>query len=297
MKKRLLVIVCMCSIIAGISWFQSGIAQTLSPMQAPSATLQATVPQGRLPIDKPRLDRPALPDLIPVSCAFNPPTAKCGDQNIHLWVKYRNAGNADATIGARVYEWTAECMQANISNMGLFNTGDALVMKPGTERYSNATDGRLPLLAPGAYTFTVKIDSKDLVGESNELNNDMQCTLTILPPGGDLSITKMVPNPATPSSTQFTCVYVTVTNTGKEPLTIPAGTLMVTAPPFAEDAYVSQAAPSVMQPGAGWTYMMRPTPAGRQKGTQSWTFTADPKNRVVERMETNNTGTLQITVN
>jgi len=296
MRKGLLFAVCAGFILAGLSWLDSGIAQPLGQMPKPSTALQTNVPAGGPPIDRPRLDRLALPDLVPVSCFFNPSSAAPGTQNIVLTVKYRNQGTADALIASKTWEWTAARDQSSSNNISWFNSGDAVTLKPGAERGAGTISSSPSLLPPGTYTYTVRIDPQNAVAESNELNNEMTCTLTILAPGGDLKITNMVLNPAAPDSAHFNCVYVTVTNVGKEALTIPANTLMVSAPPFAQDATVSQTSPGVMQPGTSWTYMMKPTAAGKVKGTQIWTFTVDPQNRIVERMETNNQATLSVTV-
>jgi hypothetical protein len=183
MRTGLVFTVCAGFILAGLSWSDPGFAQTLGQMQAPHPTLQPNLPAGGLPIDRPKLDRPALPDLVPVSCFFNPSSAAPGTQNIALFVKYRNQGTADALIGSRTWEWTAARDQSSSNNISWFNSGDAATLKPGAERGVGTISSNPSLLPPGTYFYTVKIDPQNLVGESNESNNEMACTLTILTPG------------------------------------------------------------------------------------------------------------------
>jgi hypothetical protein len=297
MRKGIVFALCACSFLGALFLLQPVAAQTLSQAVAPSTLQQAVKPVLPAGVDPLAGKQIPLPDLVPVSCAFGTPQVAFGTQDIIFRVVYRNQGTANAVIGQGTWEWIASRDQTSTNNLSCFNSSGPVTLTPGSDR-NLGFHFTLPVnLAPGTYTYTVKVDPNNTVAESNEANNEMTCTLTILPPGGDLSITGLTVNPAAPVSTNPFVVYVTVKNTGKDALTIPSNTVMVRAAPYADDAKVSETSTHVLQPGVQWTYPLKPTAAGKQKGTQTWTFTVDPDNRVNERMETNNQATLSITVN
>jgi hypothetical protein len=295
MRKGLVFVMCACFSFGVFFLIEQGHAQTPLQTATPPATLQQQVKPLVIP-GATKLGQPTLPDLVPVSCSFNPSTYTPGEGNVFLSVKYKNAGAADAVIMQQACDWSAVCAQNPNAAITSINTSPTSALQPGVERFSTATSPYLPQLRQGTYTFAVKLDPNNQVAESNEYNNEMSCTLTVVLPDVDLRITNVALSKASVSSSDAFFVYVSVINGAKTtPLKIPAGTLMVSAAPFAENAYQNSA--YTMQPGQTLTYMLRATTTGRQKGTQTWTFTVDPNNAFVERMETNNQATLQVTVN
>ena len=279
--------------LAILATLSHGIPPCLAQMDAFKAVAPGS--DMKLRVIGPAVTIPRKPDLVVTSCVFTPASAPQGAQNISVEVHYRNAGNANAVIysGLAVWQLTGP---ASVGGVGGANVNAAYDIPPGVARFGGVRWPQLGNLTPGTYAFTAMVEPDNRVEEANESNNQMPCSLTITAPPSrsDLVISSMTLNPAQPSTNSAFNLEVTIRNQGEGPAVIPPSTYILSGAPHAGSALEYNG--STLNPGGTKTYLMGATGDGAQRGTRTWTIRLDPNSRVPETNESNNEGTISVTV-
>ncbi len=130
---------------------------------------------------------------------------------------YRNAGNLAASAFTVRYVASVNAVYGDADDVELFATTTDFGLSSGQSVVADPDTVIIPNLAPGTYRILGKVDSSNLIPESNEANNifTRPGTITILPPpAADFTITNLV-LPATISEGSSPSVTVSIRNGGQ----------------------------------------------------------------------------------
>ncbi len=155
----------------------------------------------------------------------------------------------------------------------------------------------------GSQSWTVTVDPDNVVPETDDANNSLTLTLTIVPYSApvlpDLIVSAGSITPANPTADDRIMVEVTIKNVGQGPANFPSGAVAWNAahPDPKKGLAGGTTNKNPLGPGettSGGIYLIEP----RQLASGSYTirFTADPNNKVPESDETNNTRLLPFTI-
>jgi subtilase family serine protease len=118
------------------------------------------------------------PDLTLTGCSFVPPNPTQRDI-IQVVTQYTNTGPVAAN-----FPYTAPLIQWNsspaIAGRNSFRWGAGNQVAPGAVQ-AFKSQVNIAQAAPGTYQITVMVDPDNRVGESNEANNSVACTLIVGP--------------------------------------------------------------------------------------------------------------------
>lgn len=121
---------------------------------------------------------PPAPDLAVSACSFMPANPTQRDI-IQLVTQYSNKGTVTATLPltAPIFQWNSS---PAISGRSSFRVGPGASLAPGVVQ---PWQGQLNMsqALPGTYQISVVVDPDDRVGEVNESNNVVTCTLVVSP--------------------------------------------------------------------------------------------------------------------
>jgi len=121
---------------------------------------------------------PPAPDLAVSACSFMPANPTQRDI-IQIITQYSNKGTVTATlpVTAPIFQWNSS---PAITGRSSFRFGPGASLAPGVVQ---PYQGQLNLsqALPGTYQISVVLDPDDRVGELNEINNSVTCTLVVGP--------------------------------------------------------------------------------------------------------------------
>ncbi len=133
-----------------------------------------------------------LPDLTVTRVYFTPAKMTIKDK-VTINVEIKNIGSGPAYFSPGMTAWeTTEAPSAN-ANMGLrtqsiglqfdevlggkIETPMAIVVKPGESYVSSLVVANSGRLAPGEYTYSVKVNPDGRIEEADKTNNERKCVL------------------------------------------------------------------------------------------------------------------------
>jgi len=124
-------------------------------------------------------------DLIVTKVQFNPAQPRIGDR-VLISVEMKNQGTSPAIFCNTATEWmsTGPTIQTGSTTRTLGGGGAAVqprIVQPGQTFNGGLYVIEPGQLAPGSYPFSVTVDPGNKVHESNEANNTMVGTVTIVP--------------------------------------------------------------------------------------------------------------------
>jgi subtilase family serine protease len=220
---------------------------------------------------------PVCADLQVVTFTVDPPSPIAGQQAT-IDVKVKNNGTC-AAFGATVqWKLTPNAASGPSDEITQLNAGAT-------------TDVLLPFTFTKAGNFEsiARVDTKNVVTETNEANNIQILPVTVQPATRDLSITSITSNPNPPVQGRNTVFTVNVKNSGNS--SVGPFRIRFVPKPFAAAIVLQengQAANSTVPYTINYTY--------QQAGTFNLTAKVDSSNSVVENNENNNNFSKSITV-
>lgn len=238
----------------------------------------------------------AQPDLVVRGASLAPPTVMAGGSLTSNCTVYNPSGAIanSSTVG---YYLSADAT-LDASDQLLGNSqGFALPPGQSSSRYASFA---VPVSTPpGNYHVLFAADYLDQVSESNEANNVMAASLTVVPPGVDLVIQQEQLYPSTTVAGNSLQANATIVNQGNITATSSVvGIYLSNNQLFdANDVLMTTLNGSALTANQSSYRSAYPVvPAGTAAGSYYVLFVADPQNAVAETNEANNLATQALNV-
>lgn len=307
MVKRIVCILFIC--IAALSLSFNSFAQIkVAPSTSPNMKNKLN-PVVKIPVIEKNLQ--AKPDLIVQSIRINPANPKNGGQvsstdfgpGFLVYATIMNQGTDQAFL-PKGWRLAASKNMGFRDDYNSFNHQEAnnITLLPGASQEVLAGNFRSAELSPaGTWTVWVKANPDNQISESNYANNEksIQVTVANVPTApqaapGDLVISSLRIEPAyTTIAGNFKLIAI-VKNTGGTSISLPSYWKAID---FSNAETNCGMQYNFMNLAAGQSIEYQCSPMRLQIGTFTWTVTTDPQQKVNEQSETNNTKSIQVTIN
>jgi hypothetical protein len=236
-------------------------------------------------------NQPKLPDLVVV--AITPPATAASSQTISIPVTVKNQGTATSGL---FYIGLYLSTDSNITTADTFLSSEYVSSLAPGEQLSYATTVTIPANISGTYYIGAIADIKAKINESDEGNNSLATTPTLITYGPDLIVTS-IGTPANASSGQTISIPVTVKNqgVGTSGLFYVGLYLSTDSSITITDTFLSSEYISSLAPGEQLSYTTSATIPANISGTYYIGAIADIKSKISESNEGNNSLTVNPT--
>lgn len=251
------------------------------------------------------------PDLIVQSIRINPANPKNGGTasstdfgaGFLVYATIKNQGSDQAFL-PKGWRLAASKNMGFRDDYNSFNYQEAnnITLLPGVSQEVLAGNFRSAELSPaGTWTVWVKANPDNQISESNYENNEksIQVTVANVPTApqaapGDLVISSLRIEPAYATIAGNFKIIAIVKNIGGTAITLPSYWKAID---FSNAETNCGMQYNSMNLAAGQSIEYQCSPMRLQTGTFTWTVTTDPQRKINEQSETNNTKSIQVTIN
>ncbi|MBN1904712.1 MAG: hypothetical protein JW927_06410 [Deltaproteobacteria bacterium] len=307
MVKRIVCILFIC--IAALSLSFNSFAQIkVTPSTSPNIKNKLN-PVVKIPaIEK---IQQIKPDLIVQSIRINPANPKNGGQasstdfgpGFLVYATIKNQGSDQAFLpkGWRLAASKNMGFRDDYNSFNYHETNN-ITLPPGVSQEVLAGNFRSAELSPaGTWAVWVKANPDNQISESNYANNEksIQVTVANVPTApqaapGDLVISSLRIEPAYATIAGNFKLIAIVKNIGGTAISLPSYWKAIN---FSNAETNCGMQYNSMNLAAGQSIEYQCSPMRLQTGTFTWTVTTDPQQKVNEQSETNNTKSIQVTIN
>lgn len=307
MVKRIICILFIC--IAALSLSFNSFAQIkVTPSTSPNIKNKLN-PVVKIPaIEK---IQQIKPDLIVQSIRINPANPKNGGQasstdfgpGFLVYATIKNQGSDQAFL-PKGWRLAASKNMGFRDDYNSFNYQETnnITLPPDASKEVLAGNFRSSEKSPaGTWTVWVKANPDNQISESNYENNEksIQVTVANVPTApqaapGDLVISSLRIEPAYATIAGNFKIIAIVKNIGGTAITLPSYWKAID---FSNAETNCGMQYNSMNLAAGQSIEYQCSPMRLQTGTFTWTVTTDPQRKINEQSETNNTKSIQVTIN